>query len=252
MALCLFMLALNINLHGGNVIEFKKLQVSPVEVVGLDNALKYRIFARGYIVGQFKSNRLGLMDAGRMVNTYIRHNGDRADALNLLNMAAAEKKQQNQYRVDRFRYAFPWAELNMSRAFGVAGHMAMLKTGTSLIPYMLIFILGAALMFRHFKPNDMNGYATTLLVIFLGYTLIIMQLVNYKTYHSSGALNLALSGRYLFPVIYTGYALLANYLTSFRSRRANMIVAAIVAAVFIAGEFPWFLSQVTPRWYFVG
>jgi hypothetical protein len=252
MALCLFFLTLNIDLHGGNIINFNSLSAPPIEVVGLENAMQYRIFARGYVVGQFNKNILSLKEAGQMADKYIKHKGDRASALGLLRFAATEKKQKSISRMDRFHYTFPWIDLNMSRAFGIAGHRVMLKTGASLVPYMLIFLLGAALMIRQFRLNDMKGNAVILLVILIGYALVLMQYVNYKTYYSYGTIYLALTGRYLFPVLYSGYALLAYYLTNFKSTKFNMLVATIVTAVFIAGDFPWFLRHVTSGWYFPG
>ena len=129
------------------------------------------------------------------------------------------------------------------------GHKSLIKTSMSLVPYMLIFIFAGVLMIRKFEFSDMNGNATVLLIIIIGYTLVIMQYVNYKNYYSSGVWDFALAGRYLFPVIYAGYALLANYLTSFRSARLNTIVAISVAIVFIAGEFPWYLGHVSADWF---
>lgn len=252
MALCIFFLALNLELHLGNVIKFKTLSPSTAAVVGLENALQYRIFARGYIVSQFKENNLTLNEARRMAAKYIKHKGDRNGTIYLLNVSANEKRRQNPQRIDRFRYTFRWLDLMLSKTFGIMGHQSMEKTGASLVPYMLILLVAAALMIRRINSSDMKGNAVVLLVVFVGYALVIMQYVNYPTYHRSGAIVLALQGRYLFPVIYAGYALLAIYLTSFKSSRLNMGVAIIVAAVFIAGEFPWFLSKVTPSWYFAG
>ena len=178
----------------------------------------------------------------------IKHEGDRNGAFYLLNVAAQEKSQQNPYRIDRFSYAFPWLKLMLSKTFGIMGHKSMEKTGASLVPYMLIFLLAIALMIRRFRLSDMNGNAVVLLVLWVGYALVLMQYVNYSAYNKSGAIVLALQGRYLFPVIYAGYALLAYYLTSFKSTRVNMLVASGVAAIFIIGEFPWFLSHVTESW----
>lgn len=251
MTLCISFLALNLDLHLGNIIKFRSLSASPEAVVGLENAMQYRIFARGHIVQQFKDNKLSLPDAGRMAMRYIKHEGDRNDALILLNIAAQEKLQNSHYRIDRFRYGFAWADRILSLTFGIAGHKAVLKTGASLAPYILIFLFAAILMIRQFRLSDMNGNAIILLVILIGYTLVLMQYVNYGTYQRYGTIYIALQGRYLFPVIYAGYALTANYLTSFKSPRLNIMVAITVAAVFIFGEFPWFLTHVTEGWFFV-
>ena len=128
----------------------------------------------------------------------------------------------------------------------------MENTGMSLLPYMLIILLATVIMIRQIKLSDLNSNAPILLAIFAGYTLVIMQYVNYATYQTSGVIVLALQGRYLFPVIFAGYALVAFYLTNFKSARLNIVVAVVVAAVFVLGEFPWFLRNVTADWYFDG
>jgi len=251
-ALCLALLALNIGLYGGNLVKFHSIKPSIEAVIGLENALQNRIFARGYVVRQFKEDKLTLADARRMADTHIKHEGDRYGAHILLNKAAQERLQNNHYRIDRFRYAFVWLDLVLSKTYGIMGHKNMEKTGVTLVPYILIILLAAGIMVRKFNLSDLNGNAATLLLLLAGYSLILMQFVNYNTYNKSGVIVLALQGRYLFPVIYAAYALMAYYLTSFNSRRLNILVAASVAAVFVVGEFPWFLSQVTADWYSSG
>ncbi len=252
MALCLFLLALNIDVYGTNFIKFHRLEAPVGTVLGLENALQYRIFAKYHVIWQFENKRLSLDEATQMAHKYIKDRGDLAGALGQLRRVDAENKKKQPERLDRLHYAFPWIDLNMSRAYGIAGHKFMWKTGSSLAPYTLIYLLGAALLIRRFRLNDMNGNAVVMLVLAGGYTLILMQSVNYNSYLTHGALGLATSGRYLFPVLYAGYALLANYLTNSKSKTLNAVVATVVAAIFIAGDFPWFLRHVTPAWYFAG
>lgn len=252
MVLCFFLLILNLDLYLGNMAKYRTLSPSPVAVVGLESAMQYRIFARGHIVNQFKRGKLSLTDSRRMAAMYIKHEGDRNGTFLLLDRASEEKQVNNYYRIDRFRYAFPWLDIALSKTFGIMGHKSMEKTGAGLIPYLLILLFAAILMVRRFRPSDMHGNVALLLIIVVAYALVIMQFVNYRSYDWSGVIVLALQGRYLFPVIYAGYALLAYYLSSFKSPRLNVLVATIVAAVFIAGEFPWFLSHVTADWYFAG
>jgi hypothetical protein len=252
MLLCLFFLTLNLDLYVDNIVKFKSLSAPAEVIVGLDNAMQYRIFARGYIYEQFKKDELSLADARQMAFKYIKHEGDRNGTFYLLNIAANEKLLNNYYRIDRFRYVFPWLNLITGKVFGIMGHKSMEKTGMSPIPFMLIFILAAVLITRRFNFSDMHGYAIILLPIVIGYTLVIMQYVNYNSYHWTGAIILALQGRYLFPVIHAGYAVLAYYLTSFKSTRLNMAIATLVAFVFITSEFPWFLQHVTAGWHFAG
>lgn len=249
---CVVLLALNFSLYGGNLVKFGSIKPSPEAVFGLENALQNRIFARNYVVRQFKNGQMTLAEARRMASTQIKHEGDRNGAFALLNKAAQEKLQGNVYRLDRFHYGFVWLDLMLGKTFGIMGHMNMEKTGLALAPYLLIILLAAAIMIRKFSRRDLNGNAAMLLFILAGYALVLMQLVNYPTYDRSGVIVLALQGRYLFPVLFAAYALMAHYLTGFRSQRVNSLVALAVAGVFIAGEFPWFLAHVTADWYLPG
>lgn len=252
MLVCIVLLVLNLALYGGNLVEFKTITPSTEAVIGLENAMQNRIFARNHIVRQFKAGKLTLADARKMASTQIKHEGDRNGAFALLNKAAQEKLQSNIYRMDRFHYGFVWLDLMLAKTYGIMGHKGMEKTGLALVPYLLIILLTTGVMIRKFSRSDMDGNAAMLLFLTAGYALVLMQLVNYPTYDNSGVIVLALQGRYLFPVLYAAYALMAYYLTSFSSKRLNMFVAIAVAALFIAGEFPWFLNQVTSDWYFTG
>ena len=251
MILCVFFLALNLNLHLRNLVEHRSLTVPVEAVLGLENAMQNRIFARNYIMRQFRAGKLNRQEAYRMASIRIKHEKDRSDTIFLINVAAREKMQASPQRLDRFRYAFLWVDMMLGKTFGIMGHKDMEKRNAALVPYMLVILLATALMIRKFSFRDMGGNAAVLLLLVVGYTAILMQYVNYSGYESSGTIILAVQGRYLFPVIYAAYALMAFYLTSFDSKRVNMAVAVAVAALFIIGEFPWFLSHVTPDWYFV-
>jgi hypothetical protein len=250
LVLCLFFITANVNLYLGNLIKYGSLQPNPIKLIGLENAMRYRLFARDYIVNLFKDGKISYPEAQKMAFKYIRHTGDRTGALSLLEIAAYEKALKKKPRINRFRYAFVWTDLMMGKVFGIMGHMSMEKRGTDLIPYFLVLIIAGAMLIRMFKTSDLQGTGIYLLFIAGLYALILMQLFNYRIYFIYGSLGIALQGRYIFPVLVPIYALAAYYLTGSGSRHWKWGVFLFVTAIFVYGEFPWFLQNVTPYWFF--
>jgi hypothetical protein len=86
--------------------------------------------------------------------------------------------------------------------------------------------------------------------IFLFYTTILMQVVNYGNYRGTGFSGLALTGRYVFPVLVPLYLLTAHALLSKMPRWWQLTAGLAIAVLFISGEFPWFLRMAGHEWYF--
>lgn len=248
--LCFFFLAGNINLYVGNIVKYGKLRPGMDKVIGLEQAMQYRLFARGYIVRLFRDGKITFLEAQNMAYNYIKHPGDRADALALLGKAAQEKASMKKTRIDRVRYAFAWTDLMMKRTFGIAGHRVMNKSGSGMAPYFILFLIVLILLFRRIKASDMQGNSIYLLFIAGFYILLLMQHINYNNYLSYGALGLALQGRYTFPVLVPVYALAAYYLAGFGPRWSKWGTFLAVTVIFVYGEFPWYLQKVSPDWFF--
>jgi hypothetical protein len=247
---CLFFLTANAYLFLGNIFKYGQIQPEMDKVIGLENAMKHRLFARDYIVRLFREGKISYPDAKSMANTYIAHLGDRYGALMLIEQAAREKAWKKKPRMDLFRYAFVWTDLVMGKIFGIMGHKGMEKRGIELAPYFLVFIVAGALLLRRIKTSDLHGTSCYLLFIAVAYTLTLMVLVNYKLYLDYGIVVADLQGRYIFPVLSAIYASVAYYLAGFGSRRWQWGIFLLVTAVFIYGEFPWFLQKVSPDWFF--
>jgi len=243
------LLGMNLKLYGGNLLSYGTVQPSIDKVLGLDAALKNRVFARDHIVREFKAGRLAYSDALQMTGI-IEHPGDRRDTMFLIQQALGDRNQQSQQRIDPFHYFFPWAEMNAQRIFGIMGHQSVLKQPRELVPYFLIFLAAGILGIRWFRRTSLNGAAPLLLILALGYAAILMLFVNYSSYRASGSMMLALQGRYLFPVLVPAYALAANFLTGDgRGKIWPWLVAAIIGAFFVTAEFPWFIDRTGDDWY---
>lgn len=251
-ALCLFTFGLNCELYGGNLIHYGRINPSLEQVAGLEAAMQYRIFARDYIVQQFKEGKATYAQAMRMT-WQIKHDGDRGGAVYLLQQAAREKGEKNPYRMSRLRYAPAWFELMSSKIFGIMGHQSMEKQRPELLPYYLILVIALGMCLFTFNRTDLGGLTPYLVALSLAYALIIMLLVNYRTYSHSGVIVLALQGRYLFPVIIPMMLLVAEYGTGrWPHRWQQGLSGVLLATICMANEFPWFLHHAGPEWFFPG
>jgi hypothetical protein len=250
LVLCFFFLAANVNLYLGNITKYGKLKPGLDKIVGLEQALQNRIFARGHIVRLFRAEKISYYEAQNMAFRYIKHTGDRQGALLLLETAAREKTLNRKPRIDRFRYAFVWSDLMMGKIFGIMGHRSIEKRGLELTPYFFLFFMAGIILLRKIKSSDMQKTAFYLFLIAGFYILILMQQVNYNAYLKYGVVALALQGRYIFPVLVPIYALTAYYLVNIQSRWCQWSIYFIVTAIFVYGEFPWFLQNVSPDWFF--
>jgi hypothetical protein len=247
---CLFFMAANANLYLGNLLKYGKIQPDMDKVVGLEQALQYRIFARDYVVRLFREGKISHPEARNMAIKHIKHTGDLYGALMLLEQNARENALKKKPRIDLFRYAFVWTDLMMGRIFGVMGHRSIIKRGIDLVPYLLLLLLSSGMLIRRIKAPDLQGTSCYLLFISVAYALTLMLLVNYKLYLGYGIAVADLQGRYIFPVIVPIYTLSAFYLAGFGSKQYKWVIFIIVTAIFVYGGFPWFVQRVTPDWFF--
>ncbi len=248
LALCLAGLAANLTLYGGNKIRFGVLLPSMDKVLPVEDCLKNRLFTRDYVVRQFKAMKLTMLDAQRLALS-IRDPGDRATAWNQLAEAEKRKKQAPEKLMGRWQYAVEWVQVIVARTYSVAAHQSIFKYEKDFYPYYAVFVLAALMWFCRFRDLLRPGIGGVGFIV-LFYTMILMQGVNYPIYRSSGFSGLALTGRYMFPVLVPLYLLTAHALLSQMPRWWQITVGLAVGIFFVGGEFPWFLRQAGPEWYF--
>lgn len=134
------------------------------------------------------------------------------------------------------------------RTFGILAHQNMLKN--NLIEYNLLITLSFLLLLLGTKSFFINKNFIAISVISITY-IIIQLYYNYtQAYLPSGLFGSALQGRYNFPIL-TAFLILLNYpLLSKFNNKLKIFVIVIISIFFIRNSFFWFLSQVTPSWYF--
>jgi hypothetical protein len=247
--LCLFLLGAAVNLYGVNKIKYGSLYVSMDKVLPIEACLNNRLFAKSYAVNQFKVGKLSLLEAQRLV-LQVRDPGDRANGWNELENAQRDRINKKTTRLGRLQYTLEWGEYVFHRTYSIAAHLFMAKSDKLIYPYYIIFALGVLLFIAKIKVFCGKETAI-LLVTTIFYLLILSQIVGYNNnYLPSGLVGLALSGRYVFPVLVPLYLLLAKGLMDKMPGWWQLVVGLLVSVVFILGEFPWFMQNVTSAWYF--
>ncbi len=242
----LTLLALNLNLYLGNMVRFGRLLPAMNMVLPLDACLQNRLFTRGYVEREFKNGRLDLLAAQRLA-LQIRNPNDRADALSMLMEARRVKSAPRTALMGRLSYSRSWLRYMFARTYGVAAQLSMYKKPGVIRLYYAFFLLTAALFCWRWRPGTPPGLGAPLFIT-LFYLAILMQVVNYSIYSQSGMMGLAITGRYLFPVLAPLYILLSYGLLYRMPRWWQWTAGGTAALLFIYGDFPWFLQHLTPVW----
>lgn len=242
-------LALNVQLYGGNYLKYKKLNPEMTQVLPLEIAMQNRLAARGFIYKSFMEGKISYGHAMEMASQ-INHAGDRRDTMYLINNYA-RFKQSGAGLMSPLEYVIPWGQRMLASVYGIMGHISMLNTGATIIPVVVLLFSTVLAILIRFWSGDAPRLAVCLATIIGFYALVLLYAINYKTYINYVNFDIALQGRYIFPVIGPIYVISCYYLTGlFRNRFAKLGVLAAAALIFIALDFPYFLARVTPNWLY--
>ena len=241
-------LGMNLDLHARNYLRFGTLSPSMSDLFPARIATQYRIAARETIFREYSEGRISYMDALVMAGE-IAHPGDKADTFYLL-MNYENLKRNPQLWLGPLPYAKLWLESMMASVFGIKGHIPMFKDARALLPVGLLLALSLAGFLVRWRPRGSGWLAPCLAALVVFYAGFLFYKINYPSYLNYGAPGITLQGRYLFPVIAPFYALFCHYLLQlFRAQQGRIALALATALLFIAYDFPWFLTHATSEWY---
>jgi hypothetical protein len=232
------------SLYGGNLVRYGKLSPDFGQVVGEQNAMQNRIYARSRIVERFRAQEISYREAQELAQS-IRQLGDRSDTLFLLKASRLPESSL----VGRIAYASDWSQHMLGSAVSYLGHRRVTKSGAVLYAYFGIFALGGILMIRKFWLAEAGGAPADALFLAAGYAFILMWFVNHPSYVTTRTIELGLQGRYLFPVLLPLYGVLSYHLIEPWPARARPWMAGAVGLFYLYGDFPWFLGQIDERWF---
>jgi hypothetical protein len=243
-------LMLNVQLYGGNYLSYKTLNPEMFDVLPLEQALKYRLAARAYVLTQFKEGKISVEKAREMAVAYVKHPGDRRDTIGLVEgYAYLENHKKEMF--GPYSYTAIWLLQMMGSTFGIKAHLGMLNYGITFLPLaVLILLTGVAFGVRwRPRPWDKAWLPIYLAAIAAFYGCVLVYL-NYGVYIENRDPGLTVAGRYIFPVIAPIYVLSSYYLLRlFTGRRVRLGIWLAALLIFIVSDFPFFLSRVTPAWY---
>jgi hypothetical protein len=237
----------NLTLYLGNLIKFKKICPNTAQILTEKQAMQNRIYARNRIVDLFMKDKLTLDEASQMANA-IDHIGDKEYTLQLLKDMKTNKMIKVK-ALNRLQYARVWIRIMFKRIIGIAGHTTMYKKGLLNYAYQMIFIAAFINFIIYFKKNN-NFYLKDAIIISGFYGMILMQLVNYPIYLNYLSAGITLQGRYFFPVIVPFYAIMSYYYTDNFKNKIAIPILIFISAIFIYGDFPFFIQYSTRQWFF--
>jgi hypothetical protein len=243
-------LALNVQLYGGNLLNYHKPVPEMRDVLPQEAVMQNRLAARDEIFIRFTEGRISY-DAALAMTAQINHEGDRQAATYLVNNYL-QRRYSGEPLMSLPEYVLPWAKAMLASAYGIHGHLIMLNDGAALIPIIALATCVVIALLIRFRLREIAGLPAVLAAITLFYGLFLLYFFNYTTYQFYESFVLALQGRYIFPVIAPIYVLSSYYLLQVGKRERLRVTTALTAAcVLIASDFPFFLYHVTPDWFSV-
>jgi hypothetical protein len=241
-------LTLNVHLYGGNYIRYDNLTPNMSDVLSPDKVMRNSISARNMIMTLFREGRISKEEALVMASR-INHPEDQAGTIYIIE-SYSDLKTSGAELMGPIAYGVIWVQEMSASIFGILGHLSMPNSGPTVWPFAVLSALTGLSILVRWRPSDDAWLPSCLMVIAAFYGLFLLCYVSYPTYLYSGALSLALQGRYLFPVLGPIYAVSSYYLPCvFRNERARLGVSATASILFIASDFPFFLLHVTKDWF---
>ena len=230
-------------LYGGNLLDYRSLSPAFDQIVGEENAMQNRVFARARILERFQAGEITIGEARRRARK-IRHPGDRGDTIFLLKAAQLPASSVS----GRIPYLGRWSWRILKSSMGYLGHRRVEKSDRAIYAYSAVFLLAALLLAWRWRPGASHGVPADALFLVVGYALILMWFVNYPNYQTSRYIELGLQGRYIFPVLLPIYGLVAYGIGELAPEKTRRWLVVAVAAFYLYGDFPWFLQQIDAKW----
>ena len=208
----LFFLGLTVNLYGTNLIRYHSIKPSCAEVMKVEQCMK---------------------------------NGEFANYYELESVAPPEESLMKP-----FWYVPHWLYLMVDRTYGIFTHLKLSLTYEWFLVYFLILVFGIIKFIRDYDKKRVEQPYFLLLIIF--YTIVLMMFTNYLAYKTHGIIHAGVQGRYMFPVLIPLYALLSSSILSFKNKYIKWVLFISVMVVFLYGNLPFFVRNVTDEWFTTG
>jgi hypothetical protein len=236
-----------LTLYGGNLVRYGHLTPALDQVVAHEIAMSNRIFARSAILEAYRTKEHTLEHSIALADR-IRHPADRRSTKALL----AITKRVGDERVGLARYGLAWGQLMLERTYGYFGHRVLRPAPLATTAFAVLLGLGCGLAVVRIRSVGEPRLVACALVIAAAYALVLVLGVNRPNYIETGLIDLAVQGRYLFPVLVPLYGAVAIGLTECVPARAQLPSALIAGSWFICAELPHFLVRTGGGWLTLG
>jgi len=175
--IALIFFVLNGLLYGGNLINYGTIEPKAHNIVGVENALKNRIFARNYITAQYRKGNY-TFDKAMGMTDMIKNKGDRGMAITLLRRVRDHDKNK-QYLMNFAQFTISWLEVMLKRSLHYTGHRVLGKKGWEVYPYCWVLMLSAFFFLRKADWKDADGiYFVAFMAVLLYSSLILWHIIN--------------------------------------------------------------------------
>jgi hypothetical protein len=241
-------LAANLWLYGGNLLRYGKPAPACLQVLELDACMKNRIFARDWVVAQYRDDKTTFDEAMRATGR-IDHPGDRDHAIRLLRNEYSYKTSNAELLPVLDYMDLIWGRGMKGAIFGIQAHVSMLKPPSALLPYNLILLASFFLWVRCCSWVGDGRNWTYLGGLALAYFVFLVGIYNYSSYLVSHAAFLGVQGRYIFPVLVPAYLVSARFLLGPFGRAVRVALLIGVSAIFVYGDLPYFSRQAGDDWF---
>lgn len=214
------LIGLNISLYGVNVITYGKLSPGCTDILTHEQCLQNGVYYR---------------EIYKIPTVF---EGNVKEGVQLILKGE---------RVDPISYLPFWMVEISKKVFGIMGDQSLYMKYEYLPFYGFYFFLGVFLVLKNRKKLDTKDKALLLITAF--YLAVLYFYHNYNTYFTHNWKDLALQGRYIFPVLTPIYVVLSKYFFEKKNKKLLKILSLILILGFILGCIPYFLIYVPSGWY---
>lgn len=206
---------LNILLYGSNILKYKELIPSCEKILTNEQCLQNGVYLRDTVwIPEVQVNIVDMIKSGE--------------------------------RLDPIRYTGVWVWEMSKKTIGIMGDQNLYHSDTVItifVSFIYISILIGLIYWKKYTKEDRY-----LLLITGGYLLILIIFQNYDMYLKRGYIELALHGRYMFPVISSLYVILSKTWLNIQNKNIRYILIFVILLLMILSCIPFFLVNVDRSW----
>lgn len=153
----------------------------------------------------------------------------------------------NGERLDPIRYSGVWVWEMTKRVVGIMGDQSLFHPNT--VVSIFVFLILITVFLGIWERKKINKEGIYLVLITLSYLLILILFQNYPMYLKRGYIELALQGRYMFPVISSLYVMFVIFLLNIQKKYLRISLILVILILMILCSIPFFIVNVNPNWF---